>query len=739
MGDCMNSRIYKKIFFSFSIIIIIYTAIIILTVINKEVNRRKYESVAEIEFYLEREASLIDSKFEVAITSTKLLAENKVIQKLISGNENSLNIDYGLYSDIFDQFRTILFSGYQTQYNLGITSGIDQMVIGPNGYFLFNDYLNFIELDSGEQIINDFFSSKDLNNIKIFSSGPNLYLLRKIYIPESQKALFFILNWQESNVVDLQRNYAEGEFFFISNDSIKGEDALLIEPFLPLGDIKKNGIGNKTTNGNSLFWKRSTYISDLNYALVLPNRLFSQVPTDTILFIIGVLIVLLILGFLLTIYFSHRSYGPYKKIIMEISKDSTEYIDVDGVLKTIEDLKTINYDLSHFKQSTIVEIRELFLKNIVIGKYSTDDLKRIIPIIGWQKIDSGGVISVLTIHGKTSAETHLNEKKLSEARQKIIEYAGSTEEVQIYVQSLGIDKFVLIYLTKRQDLIINAMSTIRHILSKELSISCSFVMSTPFNNLDEFPSTLRGVIGLNAEIVLKNDDFDISSSIDNEINYVYSIEAEQRLINLVKLKEFDNANELIESILKINFIEKQLSTYVIADLKQVLLNTIKRLTYLSSVNFPSFYNKNRNLFERLIGTDSSDLYQTYTLIYEELFLLLKNENTESFEVIDRVLSYIDKHFIFDLSLSELADKFNLTESYVSRLIKDATGIPFKNYINQLKVNRAKELLDSKKMKVSEVSYAVGCKNVNTFIRIFKQYEGITPGKYQNYSQSTEEE
>ena len=43
------------------------------------------------------------------------------------------------------------------------------------------------------------------------------------------------------------------------------------------------------------------------------------------------------------------------------------------------------------------------------------------------------------------------------------------------------------------------------------------------------------------------------------------------------------------------------------------------------------------------------------------------------------------------------------------------------------------------MKVSEVSYAVGCKNVNTFIRIFKQYEGITPGKYQNYSQSIEEE
>lgn len=36
------------------------------------------------------------------------------------------------------------------------------------------------------------------------------------------------------------------------------------------------------------------------------------------------------------------------------------------------------------------------------------------------------------------------------------------------------------------------------------------------------------------------------------------------------------------------------------------------------------------------------------------------------------------------------------------------------------------------MKVNEVAESVGVKNVNTFIRMFKQYEGVTPGKYQTY-------
>ncbi|KST43428.1 helix-turn-helix domain-containing protein [Enterococcus faecium] len=122
------------------------------------------------------------------------------------------------------------------------------------------------------------------------------------------------------------------------------------------------------------------------------------------------------------------------------------------------------------------------------------------------------------------------------------------------------------------------------------------------------------------------------------------------------------------------------------------------------------------------------------LIFQEVFTLVEKSPEETQDVMEQLLEYIDNNFKEDLSLSNLAETFKLTEPYLSRLIKEGTGITFKSYLNQLKVNYAKELLCAGKMKVNEVAEAVGVKNVNTFIRMFKQYEGITPGKYQVYGE-----
>ncbi len=83
----------------------------------------------------------------------------------------------------------------------------------------------------------------------------------------------------------------------------------------------------------------------------------------------------------------------------------------------------------------------------------------------------------------------------------------------------------------------------------------------------------------------------------------------------------------------------------------------------------------------------------------------------------------------DISLTDIADKFNLTEGYVSKLLTKKANIQFKMYINNLKIKQAKLLLMEGKNNVSEVSTLVGYKNVNSFIRILKKQEGVTPGEF----------
>jgi len=96
---------------------------------------------------------------------------------------------------------------------------------------------------------------------------------------------------------------------------------------------------------------------------------------------------------------------------------------------------------------------------------------------------------------------------------------------------------------------------------------------------------------------------------------------------------------------------------------------------------------------------------------------------------NKMTEYIQANFSRDISLDEISEYFNMTSAYFSTLFKYYTGHNFKDYLNSYRVKVSKELLQSSNLKINEVAEKVGCNNVNTFIRIFKKYEGISPGQY----------
>lgn len=723
-----QGSIYRKIFFSFSAIIIIYTIIILFTVISKEVSRQKYESVTEIEFYLEREASLMDSKFKTALDSTKILSENPYVKLLAEKSQQS----YTLYAQIFDQMKVSLFSGDQFDYKVGITTGKDEIVVGLNGYFLFDDYLSFIGLEDSAEIA-AFFNTEDLNGMTFFSFNNQIYLIRKMYIPEVNESLYFILNWNESAVYKSYSRYPEGKFYFVSDDYPGGLPAKIEGDFESISLINNHEMGSQVLSKDTIFWKRSLSVPDVYYVLIYPNRAISQVPIDTLWFILSLLLGLLAFGSCLTFYFSRTSYRPYQKIISKIQQDAqSEKLNMDAILERIENLKMTNDDLGHFKEESIDEIREIFLKNILLDKYPQSELKRMAPILGWEALDEGGVVVVLTISGKAADEIELSDQQLVKARKKILEYGTLADQSTLFIQPMNYDQFLLIYLTKDQDLIIKTMNTLKKIVKQELSTNVAFVMSAPFNNLEELPRSLQDVVVLSVETSFRNKKLTINKRAQRGMTYVYPIEIEQKFIHLIKNKEIEPAKQEIENVLRTNFIERRLNTHDIESMKQALLNTLKRLMQINDSDYSLFYQEHKDQFEKLIGTDQKMLYQLFQLIFSEFFEQIPVIESANYDVVHHVIEYIDGHYTEDLSLGDLAGRFHLTESYLSKLIKESTGIAFKTYVNLLKVNHAKELLAQRNQNVSEVAEEVGCKNVNTFIRIFKQHTGVTPGKYQSY-------
>ncbi|CAM4387833.1 AraC family transcriptional regulator [Paenibacillus alkaliterrae] len=101
------------------------------------------------------------------------------------------------------------------------------------------------------------------------------------------------------------------------------------------------------------------------------------------------------------------------------------------------------------------------------------------------------------------------------------------------------------------------------------------------------------------------------------------------------------------------------------------------------------------------------------------------------ERISEVVRFINNHYMEELSLHLLGEKFYVSPYYLSRFFKEATGFTFVEYLNSVRIKEAKKLLLRSSMKVNLISKNVGFGSVTHFGRVFKQVTGHAPLFYRN--------
>lgn len=115
-----------------------------------------------------------------------------------------------------------------------------------------------------------------------------------------------------------------------------------------------------------------------------------------------------------------------------------------------------------------------------------------------------------------------------------------------------------------------------------------------------------------------------------------------------------------------------------------------------------------------------------------LLALLVSERSPEFprlSAIDRVIEHLRRNFTDELSISELAGIAQLSPSHFAALFREQTGTPPLRYRLQLRMSRARELLDTTDLPVSGIAAAVGFTDPFYFSRQFKAVHGTTPLRY----------
>lgn len=148
-------------------------------------------------------------------------------------------------------------------------------------------------------------------------------------------------------------------------------------------------------------------------------------------------------------------------------------------------------------------------------------------------------------------------------------------------------------------------------------------------------------------------------------------------------------------------------------------------------------NEIKNCISRIIkiykGTDKNKEFLIDLCGQEIIYNLLKIKgtnlilSTEYNNPIYKAIRYMEENYCQAIKIKNIAWNLNMSESNFSLYFKKIVGVSPKDYLKNIRLLKAKELL--KKHNVTEVAYSVGYENISYFIKLFKNKYGVTPKQY----------
>lgn len=150
-----------------------------------------------------------------------------------------------------------------------------------------------------------------------------------------------------------------------------------------------------------------------------------------------------------------------------------------------------------------------------------------------------------------------------------------------------------------------------------------------------------------------------------------------------------------------------------------------------------------SLLQDLYDVAEADSYVKDMLIYEKIISLLtllmkeswhpenskRGSKSEKKQTLLDIKDYLDTHYQKHISLDDLAKLFFINKFYLTRVFKEQYGMSINNYLLQIRITHAKQLLRFSDKTIEEIGTECGMSDPNYFSRMFKKIEGISPRQF----------
>lgn len=218
----------------------------------------------------------------------------------------------------------------------------------------------------------------------------------------------------------------------------------------------------------------------------------------------------------------------------------------------------------------------------------------------------------------------------------------------------------------------------------------------------------------------------------NPVNFPLGL-LENNLGQFVRRGEGENVKNVLDEIFE--NVRQTLSPSLLHQVWHELLSELFRLSREHGIRLPIILDdqeQDEDYLERFqtIFEIKAWFYQKFELIIQQI----RNHSSRTYSFpIRQAIAFIDENYNRDIKLVALAHQVRLSKNHLCTLFRSETGLNFVDYLHRLRIDQAKELLETTDLRVSEVGLKVGYQDAKYFTKVFQKYQNCTPSEYREKS------
>lgn len=494
-----------------------------------------------------------------------------------------------------------------------------------------------------------------------------------------------------------------------------------------------------------------SYASDWRYVSVMPNKIFMDKVEYIRSFTLTVMVVCLLIGLILAYFLAYKNYNPLKELINAIVvkvgqankpmyRNEYDFIK-DMVVSAVDESQKIKAAL--ISQQPVLKAN--FIYRLMHGRIGNPaNIYDSIDFFGMQFISD--IFAVMLFNVDDCSEFIKSDLEQEWALVRFV-ITNVVEELgnrygKAYMIEMDRDQLALllnfydINAGRTADIMINIADDAKRFLGSEFHFILTIGIGDVHRGISSIEASYReAVTSLKYKIAKGSNSIICYSDIhESDQNYYYPLEVELQLINYIKAGELEKAEAILDSVFKENFIEKDLPYRLIQCLFFDIMSTAIKTLNEIKVDYMDVFGPSFNPVAKLLECETvSEMHHTVMEIYRQICRYIdNNRKSHNIELRDKILAYIEEHYDdVNLGVATIADHFGLNPSYLSYFFKEQMEQNMTDYINSVRLKKAKELLKDRSLSINEVAMRIGYGTAARFIRVFKKDEGITPGEYRN--------